>query len=42
MALLLLEILAVALIALAAQRLVPQPWRGRIINMIKALRFIIL
>jgi len=32
---LLLEILAVAGLALVAQRLVPQPWRGRLLNALK-------
>ena len=32
---LLLEILAVAALALAAQRLVPEPWRGRLLNALK-------
>ena len=35
MPLLLLEILAVALLALAVQRLLPQPWRGRLLNALK-------
>ena len=32
----LLEILVVALLAIAVSRFAPQPWRGRILNLLKA------
>ncbi|RIL05821.1 MAG: hypothetical protein DCC71_09075 [Proteobacteria bacterium] len=34
--LILVEILAVALVALAVSRLAPEPWRGRLLNVLKA------
>ena len=36
MSFLLLEILAIAATALTARRLLPEPWRGRVLNALKA------